>query len=191
MSTLQHQPDQRVLLRPPQFGLRTLLLLVTACGVLFALAQWLHPAAVGLLAFLIVSIFCHVAGNAIGTRLRAIGDKPQDAGEQPRTIERPHDRDFAPPTMLSRRQRLGWLVLVATSIGITAGAIGGGLWTFVASAGPPAIGNIAAGIVAFAVLGGMAAFLTMGFAQVLLTAMWQALSAPGVEAHVESADAQR
>jgi hypothetical protein len=67
------------------------------------------------------------------------------------------------------------MIIAATSIGITCGAIGGGVWTFIASSGPPAIGNIATGVVAFAMLGGMASFLTMGFAQVLSSAFIEAL----------------
>ena len=172
--------ESRKLLRPPQFGLRTLLGMMTACGMLFALAQWLHPAAVALLAFLIVSVFCHVAGNAIGTRLRQIGGaaEPQDA--VPKAIERPRPHHFAPPTVLSRRQSLGWIILVATSVGVLSGAIGGGYWTFLASAGPADVTSIATGVIAFAVLGGLAAFMTIGFVQVLVMSVRQAMSTPPV-----------
>src|SRR3954471_13353917 len=100
----------RQTLRPPQFKLRTLLAVVTACGVLFALGQWLPPMVIAGLAFLAVSIFCHVAGNAIGTRLRAIGDRHEDATEEEREvrIRRPKPQDFAPATQLGQRRSLGW-----------------------------------------------------------------------------------
>src|SRR5947209_1275592 len=114
-------------LRPPQFGLRTLLALVAACGGLLALRQWLDPIAIAGIAFLAISIFCHVAGNCLGTRLREIGDRP-DLVSDPSTAasRQPRAQDFAPVTQLSRRHSLGWTIVIASSIGITSGAIGGG-----------------------------------------------------------------
>src|SRR5689334_25419533 len=113
-------------LRPPQFGLRTLLALVSACGVLLALGQWMSPIAVAGIAFLALSIFCHVAGNCLGTRLREIGDQPQfPADRSPRPRGRATPQDFAPATQLGSRHSLGWTIIVASSIGVTSGAIGG------------------------------------------------------------------
>ena len=166
-------------LRPPQFGLRTLLLLVAACGMLLALRQWLDPIVLGAIVFLALSVFCHVAGNAIGTRLREIDDQPQPSGpESPPTRLHPRPQDFAPVTQLSSRHSLGWTIIIASSVGITTGAIGGGLWTFLAGNGHAGMLNIAVGVIAFAVLGCLAAFATVGFAQVLVGAIWQALRAP-------------
>src|SRR5438552_1208082 len=154
-------------LRPPQFGLKTLLALVAACGGLLALRQWLDPIAIAAIAFLALSIFCHVAGNCLGTRLREIGDNrhlPRD--DLPATRIAPRPADFAPVTHLSQRHSLGWTIVIASSVGIASGAIGGGLWTFAASRGRAGALNIAVGIVAFSVLGGLAAFATVAFAQV-------------------------
>jgi hypothetical protein len=176
-------------LRPPQFGLRTLLLLVAACGALLALRQWLDPIAIAALAFLALTVFCHVAGNAIGTRLREIGDQGSTlADDQPTIgIRCPREQDYAPPTHLSQRQSLGWTIVIASSVGVTTGAIGGGLWTFVAAHGQAGLLNIAVGVIAFAVLGGMAAFAVVGFAQVLAGALWQAMKPPPVNRAPESA----
>lgn len=162
-------------LSPPQFGLRTLLALTTVCAALLALLQWLPPAAVALLAFFAVTAFCHVAGNALGTRLRQIGDC-RDPAAGPRAIVPPQRQHFAPTTHLSRRQGLGWLIVIATSVGITSGAVGGGLWTFVAARGRAGLFDIAVGTIAFAVLGGLAAFAVCSFTQVLSKAIWQALT---------------
>src|SRR4051812_7023772 len=104
-------------LRPPQFGLRTLLLLVTACGMLLALSRWTSPVVVVLLVFLAVSIFCHVVGNAIGTRLREIGDgsSPSQSPDEAISFRRPQAHDFAPATRLSERHSLGLSIVIASS----------------------------------------------------------------------------
>src|SRR5881409_2789760 len=118
--------QNRELLRPPQFGLRTLLALVAACGGLLALRQWLDPIAIAAIAFLALSVFCHVAGNCVGTRLREIGDNPDRPREDlaaARVTPRPDE--FAPVTHLGRRHSPGWTVVVASSIGIASGAVGG------------------------------------------------------------------
>src|SRR6185503_3530854 len=136
---------------------RTLLALVAACGGLLALRPWLDPIAIAAIAFLALSIFCHVAGNCVGTRLREIGDNlPPDEFTPPRTPPRP--QDFAPVTQLSGRHSLGWTIVIASSVGLASGAIGGGLWTFAASRGHAGLLNIAVGVIAFAILGGLAAF---------------------------------
>lgn len=171
---------QQKSLRPPQFGLRTLLLLVAAIGVLLALRQWLDPIVIAAILFLALSVFCHVAGNAIGTRLREIGSQPKQGDDRLFSLERirPRPQDFAPTTQLGQRRSLGWTIIIATSVGITSGAIGGGFWTFLTSRGEPEIVTIAIGVAAFGVLGGMAAFATVGFAQVLFGAIWQAMKPP-------------
>jgi len=147
--------------------------------MLLALRQWLDPVAIAAIAFLALSVFCHVAGNAIGTRLREIGDQPDAAPSEASLARlRPRPQDFAPATQLGQRHSLGWTIVIATSVGISSGAIGGGLWTFLASRGQIGLLNIAVGVVAFAVLGGIAAFATVGFVQVLVAAIWQALKSP-------------
>jgi hypothetical protein len=188
-----HHPKSKIgnpkSLRPPQFGMRTLLLLVTGCAVLFALSRWLHPAAIAGLAFLAISVFFHVAGNAIGTRLREMGDQPQsgDLDEAMPRLRHPRPDEFAPVTQLGQRRSLGWTIIVAVSLGITSGAVGGGLWTFVAGRGHAGPLNVAVGVIAFAVLGGIAAFAVAGFAQVLAGAMWQAMKGPPTVGSTESA----
>jgi hypothetical protein len=154
-----------------------MLVAVALCGVLFALLRWLDPIAVAAIAFLAASLFCHVAGNAIGTRLREIGDHPDGHGiDRPAPgIRRPQPQDFAPATRLGQRQSLGWSIIIAVSMGVASGAIGGGLWTFLAGRGHVALLSIAVGVIAFAVLGGIAAFAVVAFVQVLAGAIWQAL----------------
>jgi hypothetical protein len=161
--------------------LRTLLWIVTGCAVLLAAMHWLElsPLVVGGLLFLAAAIGLHVVGNAIGTRLRQIGDGPDilslDCDEPVRRQPRPED--FAPATRLSVKQSLGWIIAAATLAGSAAGGIGGGVWTAVASRGPLSFFNIFVGIIAFAALGGLAAFGTAALVQVLGGAIWQAMHA--------------
>ena len=160
-------------LRPPQFGLRTLLLAVTACAVVFALSQWLTPITVGCLVLLVASIVAHVAGNVIGTRLREIGDEPDR--NQRRADDRPKAGDYAPVTRLGQRTGLGWPIVFGTLAGIIVGGVGGGVWTLLASQGPVGPLNVGVGVVAFSVLGGIGAFAVIGFVQVGVSAIRQAM----------------
>jgi hypothetical protein len=166
-------------LRPPQFGLRTLLWAVTAIGMVLALGQWLPPITVACIVLLALSILAHIAGNAIGTRLREIGDLPENRDEtgpsSKRQPGRPQASDFAPATHLGRRTQLGWPIVIGSVAGVLLGGIGGGLWTLMASRGPVGPLNVGVGVVAFGVLGGIGAFLIFGFVQVGVAAIRQAL----------------
>ena len=170
-------PPPRSALPPPQFGLRTLLLVVTACAVVAALSQWVTPVVLACLAFLILSIIAHVAGNAIGTRLRDLSShSPDDALPKGLFRAKPKADDFAPATRLGQRHGLGWPILVATVVGTVGGAVGGVAWTLISSRGPVGLLNVGVGAIAFAVLGGIAAFASFGFIQVGLGAIRQALA---------------
>lgn len=168
--------------RPPQFGLRTLLLVMMACAVLAALSRWMSPIALVGVVLLAVSVALHVAGNAIGTKLRQLGDRPPpEAAPRPFESASPQPHQFAPVTRLSQRYSLGWLNVVATVLGVLSGGVGGGIWSWVSSRNPAGPLQIAVGAVAFAALGGMAAFATAAFMQVLFGALWQALHPPAGE----------
>jgi len=165
-------------------------LAVTACAVLLAAVHWLSlsPLVVAALLFLAVSIFLHVVGNAIGTRLRQIGDESETGLTDPIHADRrkPLPEDFAPATRLGVRQSLGWSIIVATLAGTIAGGVGGGVWTFLSSQGPLNPLNIGIGVVAYSILSGLAAFAVVALVQVLAGAVWQALS--GVPAAGETSD---
>lgn len=170
--------DFRPPLRPPQFSLRSLLLLVTLCAIVCALANVLPPMAIAGLVFLIVSVFAHIAGNAIGTRLRENGSRRVDANDAPIIGAKdpgPAAPRCAPPTKLSERQSLGWPALAATFTGLLIGGGGGGIWTFRMFGPHVAEISVVVAVLAFAALGGFAAFLAFGFAQVGFGALRQAL----------------
>jgi hypothetical protein len=151
-----------------------LLLLVTLCAVFFAAGQWLPPVWVGALILLALSIFAHVAGNAIGTRLREIGSRKDSRAFDLQPEARGEPR-FAPATRLGQRYGLGWPIVIATLVGIILGGSGGGLWTLLTARQHVPIAAVGMGVVAFAALGGILAFATVGFTQVLLGAIWQAM----------------
>ena len=172
-----HQPP----LPPPQFNLRTLLLGIGVCGVLIALAQRLPPVVVVGISFAALCVVAHVAGNAIGTRLRDSANR--ERGRQPSgdpwdpspTFPDSGARQAAPPSRLGERRRLGWPIVIATLAGVFLSGVGGGIWTIFASRGPVGPLNVGVGVVAFAFLGGMVAFALSAFTQVLAGAIWQAL----------------
>jgi hypothetical protein len=176
-------------LRPPQFTLRTLICLITLLAVLFSLVNVVHPLMMAGLVLLTLLIAAHVAGNAIGTRLREIGDRPVTKEGQPvppRRFNPQVDRaSFAPATDLARKISLGLPILIVTAAGILAGGIAGGLWGYLA-AGSGGWLNIAIGAVAFGFLGGFGSFAAFSFAQVLLGAWWQASRPPDQLRRVEN-----
>jgi hypothetical protein len=171
-------------LRPPQFGLRTLLVLVAIVSLLAALSQWLTPIAVAAVILLILSIAAHMAGTSIGTRLREIGSAPPQPLEKGQSKAHPRAGDFAPATKLSRRHALGWPIVIVTLVGMILGGIGGGLGTLLFSPGHVGPFNVTVGVVAFSVLGGLASFVVFGFVQVLFGAIRQAMeSSPQPTSH--------
>lgn len=175
---MSHPTDYRRALRPPQFTLRTLLALITLLAVLFALVNVIHPLVLSGLILLVLLIAGHVAGNAIGTRLREIGSRPvtrdgRDISPGPFGPQ-VAEQDYAPPTQLGRRLSLGLMVVIVTSIGALVGALSGGLWGYLA-AGSDGWLNIVVGAVAFGFLGGFCSFAAFSFSQVLLGAFWQAV----------------
>lgn len=148
-------------------------------AVLFSLMSVMQPLAIAALVLLALAVIGHVAGNALGTRLRQNGSRPVDeAGLDLPTVKRwPRalsPDEFAPATQLSRRSSLGRPIFVATVLGTIAGGIGGGLWPAFAARNGPELASIVIGVVAFAVLGGIGTFGMFSFAQVLLGALRQA-----------------
>jgi len=134
-----------------------------------------------------LSIFAHVAGNAIGTRLRANGDKPLYP-RGPFTQRSP--LPCAPATRLSERKTLGWPIVIATFAGVLAGGIGGGMWTAISMRGQVEPAAVSIGVIAYATLGGMAAFATAAFSLVLVGAIWQALRHPANEPAIANSDTE-
>jgi hypothetical protein len=169
--------DRRAGLPPPRFSLATMLWVVGALGVLFAAMTYVGSYAMLLLILFALAIFAHVAGNALGTRLREHGDRPlRSDGETPTKSpawQRAADSDFAPTTRLGTRYALGKPTLIATVVGVVLGGVlgGGGLTLMMERM---TVSTVGLAVFASAVLGGIWAFLAASFVQVSFGAAWQA-----------------
>lgn len=179
--TSPHEDDRRAGLPPPRFSLAALMWGVTCLAVIFASLTYLGSHGFLLLLLLAVAIVLHVAGNALGTRLRASGDRPlpREDGTAPAGFSRASVKpsDFAPATPLSGRHRFGWPRIILTLSGVVlGGAVGGyGLTLVMTRATWQAV---VLGVVASAILGGIWTFLAASLIQVACGAAWQASSDP-------------
>ncbi|HKD35280.1 MAG TPA: hypothetical protein VKB78_00725 [Pirellulales bacterium] len=177
-------PCEQFSRRWPQFHLRTLMLAVTGCCILFALMKVIGPlASAGLCIFLLL-VLSHIAGNAIGTKLRDDSDRevtespttPSEVSSnetQRRAVVRSRRQVGAAPSRLQERTPLGRLIVVLTAVGaIVGGSIGSLAYAYWTDAGSIAliVGSISA-----ATLGGFFGFAASCFFTIILRAWRQAL----------------
>ena len=153
---------------------------MTLLCVFFALLDTLSPLGVAAVVFVIISVLAHVAGNYLGTQLRESGNRRFG---QERVAPHGASTDIAsadiaaaaaPPSQLRSRTPLGLLVLIITATGVLIGGMAGGFGTAWANGEKAAALNIAVGAAAFAVLGGIGAFLIASFLRVMFGAWRQA-----------------
>lgn len=147
--------------------------LAVAVAVSVASIGWLGLAGWMAVLVLLASIGMHVAGNAIGTRLRDDTDRELEARHRG-----PVFRAAVPehaPTRLERSESLGRLVPVSAAIGgVAGGAIGGGSLAFLVKSS--AAGAILGGV-SSAVIGGLVGFLLAGFVEIIRTSIVDAIAA--------------
>jgi hypothetical protein len=167
--------DRRAALEPPQFRLRTLLLLVALLCALLAFTTSLDAYGVFAAVMSVLIVAAHLIGATLGHRLRANGDKPvpppTDAEERFRAVA---EHEFAPATKLSQRRRPGWIIAILTAIGLLLGAGGGAVLLVIVNGARANLVNVGSGASAFAVLGGMGGFLLAAFGQEIIGALWEA-----------------
>ena len=166
--------DEQLGLNPPQFGVTSLLGFMAAVALLVTAWQSLGPLWALVITLFALAILAHVAGNAIGTKLR-------DAGRRsPGTAATPHPKQaaahhFAPATQLSRRKKMGWPTLIVSAGFALVGAIAGGAllahfnWSRLTAA------NLTLSVVSCGVLSGLWGFWLCSFAKVALHAWQEAL----------------
>jgi len=165
--------EYRPPLRPPQFRLSTLLILVTCLAAVFASFGFLGPYGAPAVVLLLLCVAAHLAAARLGDRLRANGDRPVD--EQGRPLPRlkrlPLRADqFAPASRLSERSSIGLPVLIVTAVGAVAGGLLGGAGLAWLNWEKANLISIAFGVIASGALGGFAGFWIGSFVKVTTTA---------------------
>jgi hypothetical protein len=164
--------DPDAVLKPPQFTLRTMLVVVTAVACLLAVMTAVGSFwSLAILLFLAL-ISAHVAGNAVGTRLRNHSARrptgPRAAVPHPAT-----PREFTSPKRLTVPARLHWITLVMAGGGALAGGYFGG--SALAGNYPEATtAAVVLGVVSSGVLGGFAGFAGSSFVSVVRQALSEA-----------------
>jgi hypothetical protein len=165
--------DRRPGLPPPRFGLAFLMLAMTLCGLIFAVVHYVGMTWSVLVVFLLLCVLAHVAGNAMGTRLRDIGSQPVAGSE--RSFARAAPRDFAPDSKLREKRSLGKPIVVITVCGAALSGILGGLGLAWLTDGRSTWTVHAMGIGACVVLGTIWTFAAVSFVQVTFGAWYHAL----------------
>lgn len=143
--------------------------LALACVAIgwLGLAGWMAVAVVA------ASVAMHVAGNAIGTRLRDATD--EDLARLKRRQREPQALPPPRPSHLERRSSLGRLVPVSATIGAVCGGMAGFICLVAMTASSPA-GAVLGGV-SSAVIGGLIGFLGASFVEIVRTSLREALAA--------------
>jgi len=147
--------------------------LAVLVGVACAAIGWLGLAGWLAAAVLAGCVVVHVAGNALGTRLR--DDTDRDLARRP-TRSRPGPVPVPqPPTHLQRRTSLGGLVPVSAAVG---GVVGGGAGSaaLVCLVGSSPAGAVLGGA-SSAVIGALVGFLAASFVEIVRTSLREAIAA--------------
>jgi hypothetical protein len=144
--------------------------LAIACAAIgwLGLAGWMAAAV------LLASVAMHVAGNAIGTRLREATDHDLALRRNtPLTAAAP--LPASGPTHLERRSSLGRLVPISAGIGAACGGTAGTLSLLWLTASSPAGAVLGGG--SSAVVGGLLGFLGASFVEIVRASLRESLAA--------------
>jgi lipid-binding SYLF domain-containing protein len=171
-----HPPDDgpRPGLHAPQFGMTTLLAGMAGLSVVFAVWAAGGPVAAFVVILFILAVIAHVAGNAVGTKLKENGSRrPRNDDAQTKTIELSSEH-YAPTTKLSEKSSLGVTIIILTVAGFVIGAVGGGGLLTYLNWEKIIWPSIALAAIASGVLGGLAGFMMSSFVHVMFVAQLQA-----------------
>lgn len=147
--------------------------LAVVVGVACAAIGWLGIAGWMAVAVVVASIAAHVAGNALGTKLREATDRDlSKTGLRQAAVMLPLQR---PPANLERRASLGSLVVVSAAIGGGCGGIAGSVMLYWMASS--SIAGALLGGVSSAVIGGLIGFLGASFVEIVRTSIREAIQA--------------
>ena len=171
--------SQRNRLRPLQFRLATMFLAVTAFCFLLTTFQVLSLLSISAGVILAMAIFAHIAGNAIGVRLRTEGDQAKSETSLPSTDfhdtrQKLQAQDFAPDSQLRRHTTIGRPMVVTTLIGAMLSAVAGGIALASVNQDHLTLTSLLVGASAFSVIGALVGFLGGSFIGVFSSAIFHA-----------------
>lgn len=158
--------------------------LVVVVAVACAAITWLGIAGWMAAVVVIASLAAHVAGNALGTKMREATDL--ELSRRPVSRMQATLVPTPRPTHLERSGSLGRLVPVSAAIGALCGALIGtsALVAFTTCSWPGAV----IGGISSAVIGGLFGFLGASFVEILRTSIGEAIAA---ERRAAAADRRR
>lgn len=149
--------------------------LAVVLAVACAAISWLGLAGWMAAAVLLASIAMHVAGNAIGTKLREATDLDLAQRRDRFPAQAALPARVSAPTHLERRSSLGRLVPVSAGIGAACGGTTGAVALLSLTGSSPA-GAILGGA-SSAVVGGLLGFLAASFVEIVRTSLRESLAA--------------
>lgn len=161
--------DRRPALPPPRFSLGTLFVVTAGLGVLFAGVHYFGIFWIVIVILFVLCVVAHVAGNALGTKLRQFGSTPLEPDGTPADVQpiaKPRPGDFAPVTRLRQRRPLGRRILFITGCGALVGGFVGFIGIAWLTDGPAEWQVYTLGAGASAVLGAIWTFAAASFIQV-------------------------
>jgi len=148
--------------------------LAVVLGLACAAIGWLGIGGWIAAVVVVASVAAHVAGNALGTRLREATDRAlRVRGRRWPTGEVPIPT--SPPAYLETRVPLGRLVPVSVAIGALCGGTAGAValaWMTRASPAGAVLGGVSS-----AVIGGLFGFLLASFVEIVRTSLREAIAA--------------
>lgn len=158
-------------LKPPQFRLRTMLIVVALlCVLLTVMVAMGMFWAMGLLLFLML-IAAHVVGNSLGTQLRDHGSRIAVGTQTPEEMassglrNRPAASPWQAPQAgrMQEKRPTSWLLIGLSAVGAVVSGILGGLLISSLYWEKIGLGAIMIAALASGIMGGMAVFLTGSF----------------------------
>ena len=177
--SLDNGPSEKDPPREPpfQFGVRAMLIGVSALCAMLGVMAYLDAVWSVVLAWAALLVGAHVAGNAWGSNSRHFGRR-FETREAPLQRVNPQPIEYAPATRLRGNTRIGLVMILACLCGATTCGVAASL--LLAHARLERVGELGIAIVGLsaAVLGGYLGFLAASFTQVFGRAFREASREP-------------